>query len=113
MKRYTSYRNSLPGDEQYNLPEPAITPEGTQPDENIQDSAWYQITDSILGFADKGVDIWNELKYGVDYNGSAMPPPGAMPPPQIGLFGMPKPWGGVLAVTFVGLVGIAIYKIAK
>lgn len=60
------YRNWLNAEE--DIPETTTTSVSTTGNqENIEDSKWYQITDSILGWADAGVDIFNDAKNGTNY----------------------------------------------
>lgn len=45
-------------------------------EEDITESKWYQVTDSILGFADAGVDIWNDITNGTNtYDHGTTPKP--------------------------------------
>jgi hypothetical protein len=84
------YRNTTPDEESDNPYE-------------VEEKKWYQITDSILGFAEEGGDIWNRLKYGSSY----VPPgsPGYVSPqPQMST-------ASILAIVAIG--GIVIFSIIK
>lgn len=71
-------------------------------------SGW-AVTDKVFGYIDKAVNIYNKGRAGTVEGVSLSPEL----EPEIGLFGMPKPWGGVLLFSGLLITGVVIYKIAK
>ena len=103
------YRNAL------NLPVTGILPEGYTPAPPPEEKRVWGILDKVFNVADQSVDIYGKLKDGraagsdspsttVDFGTSEQ---------KIGLFGMPTPWGAVILVTGLSVIGIVVYKKVK
>jgi hypothetical protein len=80
---------------------------------NTQTGGW-AVTDKIFGYMNQAVGIYNKAKTGYVYDGYTYKlPKDASQYPDIGLFGMPKPWGGVLLGGGVIIVALIIYNASK
>jgi hypothetical protein len=75
-------------------------------------SGGWAVTDKIFGYLDKTGDIYNKIRYpqpgDIDYDEYAA----RKRAEQMGIMGLPKPWGGVILFAVIGIVGIVIYNIA-
>ena len=107
------YRNTIvPSATQDVIPRPGT--EINQPDTpGATDGKGWTWIDRFLGTADKTTDLWWKIK-----TGESVPVGGGgynlgRPEPGIGMFGIPKPWGAVILIGFVGIVGFSIYKLSK
>ena len=93
------------------LPENSIVPD-INADAQLEGKTW-SVLDRILGYAQSGTDIYTQIKTGekpIPYG----------PDNQIGRVdpgrdwtGMRKPWGTVIVISVVSVVGFAIYKMSK
>lgn len=67
----------------------------------------WNVADRIFGYVDSGVNSYNKLRagaYTLDENGRRIP--------EIGIFGMQRPYGGILLFVGIGIVAFGLYKIA-
>lgn len=70
------------------------------------------ILDKIFGYADKAGDIYNEIRYPKPGDTAYVEAQAQLRKQQAGMFGLPKPWGLILLLGGVSLLGFGIYKIA-
>lgn len=79
---------------------------------NTSTGGW-AVTDKIFGYLDKVGELYNDIRYprpgDVDY----VEADARLRVQQAGVLGLPKPWGTVVIVGFLGLLGWGIYTIAK
>jgi hypothetical protein len=76
------------------------------------DGSGWAFTDKLFGTLDKAVNIYNKGRSGaVEGDVSYGVTPGSEP--EIGIFGLQKPWGGVFLTGGILLLGAMIWKIAK
>ncbi len=78
---------------------------------NYRSADGWNVADKIFGYIDETVNIYNKGRSGAVEGDVSFEPD--INQPQIGMFGLPKPWGGILLVVGVSLLGFGIYKIAK
>ena len=71
---------------------------------------WF-VTDKIFGYMDETVNLYNKLKSG-EITQSEYDAELKLRKKQYGLFGMPQPWGTVVLITGLSIVGFIIYKVA-
>lgn len=71
---------------------------------------WF-VTDKIFGYLDESVNLYNKLKSG-EITQSEYEAELAIRKKNYGLFGMPQPWGTVVLLAGIGIIGLVIYKIA-
>jgi len=115
LYRNRRYRNStdiVPSATQDVIPK---TGSAINETDNSGSTTFWDTLDKFLGTADKSADVWWKWKTGenVVYDSSGSRISIGRDDPNYGLFGMPKPWGAVILIGFVGIVGIAIYKLSK
>jgi hypothetical protein len=76
-------------------------------------SGGWAVTDKIFGYFDQAGDIYNKIRYPqpgqVGYNAEAE----RLRAANQGMFGLQKPWGVILFIGGIGLLGFAVYKIAN
>jgi hypothetical protein len=76
------------------------------------DGSGWVVTDKIFGYMDKAGDIYNKVRYPQPGDPDYLEAEARLRAENAGMFGLPKPWGVVLLVSVVGLVGFGIYRIA-
>jgi hypothetical protein len=113
-RRYRNSTDIVPSATQDVIPKPTSGTAINETDNSSSSSIWDTL-DKFLGTADKSADVWWKWKTGenVVYDSSGSRISIGRDDPNYGLFGMPKPWGAVILIGFVGIVGIAIYKLSK
>ncbi len=76
----------------------------------------WNVADKVFGYLDKAGNLYNELRY------PRVPSPGDpnyaqyldyQRRMQMGMFGIPNPWGAVILIGGLGLLAFGIYKLAK
>lgn len=76
-------------------------------------SGGWAVTDRIFGYMDKAGEIYNDIRYpqpgDADYNAEAA----RLRALNNGIFGLPKPIGGVILIVGVALLAWGIYAIAS
>lgn len=72
----------------------------------------WAVTDKIFGYFDQAGDIYNKIRYPQAEDGY-VDADLALRYEQTGIFGLPKPWGGVILFGGLALVAWGLYKIAK
>ncbi len=113
------YRNYIPP---YQAPTltPIKFPTNLQPintdiNEDAQpDGKTWGVIDKIFGYGQGAADIWTQIKTGEKpYQYGYDNPNLQWGESEKGLFGIRRPWGGVLVLSVLGITGIAIYKMSK
>jgi hypothetical protein len=79
---------------------------------NAEGKGW-AVTDKIFGYIDEVVNIYNKGRTGAVEGDVSFDPELGVPPKELGIFGLEKPWGGVILVGGLGLVGFGLYKLLK
>lgn len=72
--------------------------------------------DNFLQRADTATDLAYKIKTGEPVPNPATPTyqvKVGRDESEIGIFGIPKPWGAVIIVVFAGSIGYALYKMNK
>jgi hypothetical protein len=72
----------------------------------------WKVADKVFGYLDETVNIYNKARSGI-VEGDLEYRLGDDEYRQIGVFGLPKPWGGLLILGGVLMVGIILIKVAK
>ncbi len=76
-------------------------------------SGGWAVTDKLFGYLDKAGEIYNDVRY---------PKPGdpeydavvaKLRQEQLGMFGLPKPWGELMFVGGIGLLAFGVYKLVS
>ena len=106
------YRNFIPP---VTLPITIAQNSGIVPDVNAdaqEDGKVWDFFDKILGFTQRCTDIYTQIKtgekpipYGPDYQPHV--------DPEKDWTGMRKPWGTIIVIGVVSVVGVAIFKMSK
>lgn len=76
-------------------------------------SGGWAVTDKIFGYLDKAGDIYNKIRYPQPGDPDYIAEEARLRAERAGMFGLPKPWGAVLLIGGVALLGFGIYKLAK
>jgi len=76
------------------------------------DGDGWVVTDKIFGYMDKAGDIYNKIRYPQPGDPDYLEAEARLRAEKAGMFGLPKPWGAILLVGVIGLVGFGIYRIA-
>lgn len=77
---------------------------------NAEGKGW-AIADKIFGYMDDTVTLYNKLRSG-EISQSEYDAAVAAKKTQYGIFGMPQPWGGIVLIGGVAVLGFLIYKVA-
>lgn len=75
-------------------------------------SGW-TISDKIFEYLEKAGQIYNEIRYPQPGEPEYVEMDAKLRQQEMGMFGLPKPWGGVMLIGGSALLVWAIYKIAK
>lgn len=71
------------------------------------------VTDKIFGYMDKAGEIYNKIRYPQPGDPGYIEAEARLRAMNMGMFGLPRPWGFLLLAGGVSLIGWAIYRIAK
>ena len=116
------YRNFVPTSDIIQAPViPKITSTGIVPDINeAEEKKGWSFIDRLLGTTEKAVDIYTYVKTGVkpveypstlEQSGSKVTL--GRVEKEKDWTGLTKPWGTVIVISVVSVVGFAIYKMSK
>jgi hypothetical protein len=76
-------------------------------------SGGWAVTDKIFGYLDKAGNIYNKVRYPQPGDPDYIEAEARLRAENAGLFGLQKPWGIVILIGGVGLLGWGLYRIAK
>lgn len=79
--------------------------------ETYKNADGWAVTDKIFDYMDETVNLYNKLRSG-QITQSEYDKALAEKRQSYGIFGMPQPWGGVLIIGGIALIGLFIYKVA-
>lgn len=76
-------------------------------------SGGWAVTDKIFGYMDKAGEIYNDVRYPQVGEAGYDDYVARQRILNAGMFGLPKPWGGVILIVGVALLAWGVYAIAK
>jgi hypothetical protein len=81
--------------------------------EKYRSADGWTVTDKIFGYLDKAGSIYNKIRYPQPGDPDYVEAEYKLRMQQMGMFGLPKPWGFIMLSAGIGLLAWGIYKIAK
>lgn len=75
-------------------------------------SGGWAVTDKIFGYLDKAGDVYNKVRYPQPGEPGYVEAQAKLRAENMGMFGLPKPWGIIILVGGITLTAWGLYKIA-
>lgn len=75
-------------------------------------SGGWAVTDKLFGYLDRAGEIYNDIRYPQPDDEGYDASVAEQRRLNAGMFGLQKPWDGVVLIVGVALIGFGIYKIA-
>ena len=76
-------------------------------------SGGWAVTDKIFGYLDEAGNIYNKIRYPQPGDPDYYAEQARLRQLNAGMFGLPRPWGGVLLIGGVTFLAVMLYRIAK